>query len=129
MLDAVARALRLTPAQRRQLYALARGDARHPAPTTGDALRPTAVKLLDELDTPAIIVGRGTAVVASNAAHHALTIDFSQQPPGHRYYATGYLRSRRRGRFSSTGTGPPERRWEYSARLSPGFRRMTVSRR
>ncbi|XTR50960.1 hypothetical protein ACOM2C_10780 [Pseudarthrobacter sp. So.54] len=45
------------------------------------------MKLLDALDTPAIIVGRGTAVVASNAAHQALTIDCSQQPPGHRYYA------------------------------------------
>ncbi|XAS63799.1 hypothetical protein ACOM2C_10785 [Pseudarthrobacter sp. So.54] len=42
VLDTVGSALRLTPAQRRQLYTLVRGDARHPAPPTGDALRPRA---------------------------------------------------------------------------------------
>jgi hypothetical protein len=87
VLDAVARALGLSPAQKSQLYELVRAGSRRVAAPVAHEVRPTAVKLLKALDIPAIIVGRGTAVVASNPLHQALTTDFSHRPPGQRYYA------------------------------------------
>ncbi len=87
MLEAIARALHLNTPQRAQLYTLARG-----APAPNDApprqiVRPNVRRLLEWLDTPALIVGRETAVLAANPLFNALTTDFSARPPEQRFYA------------------------------------------
>jgi transcriptional regulator with XRE-family HTH domain len=87
VLESIARALRLTPAQRSQLYTLVGAGAGRAAPPAEETVRPTVLKLLGALEIPAIVVGRGTAVIASNAPHRALTTDFSRLPPERRFYA------------------------------------------
>lgn len=119
MLDAVARALLMTSAQRTQLYTLVRDDPRH-SPFAVDTVRPTAVKLLDALTIPAIIVGRGTAAVASNHLHRALTMDFLRQEPERRYYAFWL--------FTEPGAQEILVDWARSARETVGVLRQSVTR-
>ncbi|MEV7327477.1 helix-turn-helix transcriptional regulator [Micromonospora sp. NPDC093244] len=87
VLDSIARVLRLTPAQRSQLYALVRDGAGRETSLAEEPVRPTVLKLLVAVDIPAIVVGRGTRVIASNPLHRALTTDFSKQPFEQRFYA------------------------------------------
>lgn len=117
VLDAVARALCLTPAQRSQLYTLVRGGAHQES--RGEAVRPTAVQLLSALNVPALIVGRGTAVLASNAAHRALTTDFSQLPPERRFYAYWL--------FAEPAARELLAQWAESARETAGVLRTAVT--
>lgn len=87
VLESIARVLSLTGAQRSQLDALVRNGARsaaaEPSPVTTSAVE----SLLPALNIPAIVVGRGTAVIASNHLHRALTTNFQDQPDERRYYA------------------------------------------
>ncbi|AYF73425.1 XRE family transcriptional regulator [Nocardia yunnanensis] len=92
VLDAVARALRLTDPERLHLYALARPhgtvDAR---PTTApggytDAIRPGARLVLDALTAPAFILGRRMDVLAWNAMGD-LVSGFSRVPVAERNQA------------------------------------------
>jgi transcriptional regulator with XRE-family HTH domain len=71
VIDALARALRLTPAERAHLFDLAR-PARTPLPPS-NAARPTMLRLLDAMpDVPAVLVDRRTSVLAWNPLGHAL---------------------------------------------------------
>ncbi|MEC3913450.1 helix-turn-helix transcriptional regulator [Nocardia sp. CDC160] len=92
VLDAVARALRLTDSERLHLYALARPtgtvDAR---PTTAsgvytDTIRPGARLILDALTAPAFILGRRMDVLAWNAMGD-LVSGFSRVPAAERNQA------------------------------------------
>jgi transcriptional regulator with XRE-family HTH domain len=88
VLDALARALRLDAVERTHLYDLARSDqAPAVVETETAALRPNVRRLLDYLDAPALVVGRGTVVLGSNALSRALMTDFDDLPPGQRYFA------------------------------------------
>jgi transcriptional regulator with XRE-family HTH domain len=119
VLDSVSRALHLSPAQRSQLYLLVRGrhDDAH------EQVRPSHVDvegLLLALTIPAIVVGRGTEVISSNALHRALTTDFSAYPINHRFYA----------RWLFVGSTAPTvlTTWDRSARETVGVLRATVTR-
>jgi transcriptional regulator with XRE-family HTH domain len=75
VLDALARALRLTEAERQYLHDLAKGDKRHararrPAP---ERVTEATSQLLDMLgDVPVIVLGRRSDVLAWNRLGHAL---------------------------------------------------------
>ncbi|MEV4440571.1 helix-turn-helix transcriptional regulator [Streptomyces sp. NPDC049577] len=84
VLDAVARALRLTAVERDHLYRLARpwSDAERPEePPPSQRVRPGLRRLLDSAaDVPAYIVGRNTDVLAWNRLAAALITDFGALP-------------------------------------------------
>jgi transcriptional regulator with XRE-family HTH domain len=87
VLDAISATLRLTPVQRSHLYTLVRG-VRDPNDAPGSQLvRPNALRLIEYLDTPAAIIGRGTGVLAGNALFNGLLTDFMRRPPEKRFYA------------------------------------------
>jgi transcriptional regulator with XRE-family HTH domain len=119
VLDSVSRALHLSPAQRSQLYLLVRGrrgDAHDQAPAA-----PVDVEgLLRALAVPAIVVGRGTEVIASNALHRALTTDFDAHPTDHRFYAHWL--------FTEPTAPTVLMAWDRSARESVGVLRATITR-
>jgi transcriptional regulator with XRE-family HTH domain len=119
VLESIARVLRLTPAQRSQLYTLVRAGAGRGTPVE-EPVRPTVVKLLVALSIPAIVVGRGTAVIASNALHRALTTDFSAQPPERRFYAYWL--------FAEPAARSVLLDWAASARETVGVLRSSVTR-
>ncbi|MEV6774431.1 helix-turn-helix transcriptional regulator [Nocardia sp. NPDC051030] len=84
VLDAVARALRLTDSERSHLYALAR-----PGGSGGvysDALRPGVRLVLDALAAPAFVLGRRMDVLAWNALGDAVS-GFSRVPEAERNQA------------------------------------------
>ncbi len=84
VLDAVARALRLTETERTHLYALAR-----PSGAGGghaSTLRPGARLLLNSIAAPAFILGRRMDVPAWNALGDAIS-GFSAMPPAERNQA------------------------------------------
>jgi transcriptional regulator with XRE-family HTH domain len=84
VLDALARALRLSPAERDHLYALAqRGTPPHKdAPET---LTAGIAALVDRLDPdPAFVKGRRWDILAANRAARALFTDWLALPPGQR---------------------------------------------
>jgi len=85
VLDALARALRLAPAERAHLHELAHG---HPAPTapgTAETLAPAVAALVDRLDPhPAYVTGRRFDVLAANRAARALWTDWPALPPQER---------------------------------------------
>lgn len=80
VLDALARALRLDPAERAHLHELVRGPA--PAPTAPLAAAPAElVDLVDRLDPhPAYVTGRSWEVLASNRACRLLWADWPALP-------------------------------------------------
>jgi len=85
VLDALARALRLAPAERAHLYELAHGhqppDARQP----DEVLAPAVAALVDRLDPhPTYVTGRRFDVLAANRAARALWTDWSLLPPQER---------------------------------------------
>jgi transcriptional regulator with XRE-family HTH domain len=82
ILDALARALRLTAAEREHLHALV-----HDAPTTRppEVLVPGVKELVDGLDPhPAYVSGRHWDVLAANKAARALWTDWPALPPDQR---------------------------------------------
>ncbi len=84
VLDALARALRLSPAERDHLYALAqRGTPPHKdAPET---LGAAITALVDRLDPdPTFVKGRRWDILAANRAARALFTDWLAVPPGQR---------------------------------------------
>ncbi|APB01740.1 helix-turn-helix transcriptional regulator [Nocardia seriolae] len=92
VLDAVARALRLSDPERLHLYALARPggtvDA-HPTTATGvyrDAIRPGTRLVVDALTAPAFVLGRRMDVLAWNAMGD-LVSGFSRVPDAERNQA------------------------------------------
>jgi len=101
VLDALARALRLSPAERAHLHELAHG---HPAPTAprmAETLAPAVFALVDRLDPyPTYVTGRRFDVLAANRGARALWTDWPALPPPER--------NMKRPRFSAvpyTGCG------------------------
>jgi transcriptional regulator with XRE-family HTH domain len=88
VIEAVATALRLDPAERTHLLNLARDGM--PAPrmaSPAQRVRPEMLDLLDALtDQPAFIVGRRTDVLASNPLARALIADWYAMPARERNY-------------------------------------------
>jgi transcriptional regulator with XRE-family HTH domain len=89
VLDALARTLRLEAVERAHLYALVRSSRSTPASNLADppTVRPGVGRLLAFLKTPALVIGRGTSVLGSNALSRALIADFDAMPVEERYYA------------------------------------------
>jgi transcriptional regulator with XRE-family HTH domain len=84
VLDALADALRLTPAERAHIHELAHGGTRAPAPAA-EALAPGLGALVDRLDPdPAYVTGRRWDVLASNRSARALWTDWSALPDDER---------------------------------------------
>jgi transcriptional regulator with XRE-family HTH domain len=82
VLDAVARALRLTAEERSHLYALARvAESRPVAAEASPVLAPGVRLVLGVLgDTPAVVCGRYLDVLAANDAARFLFADFGAMP-------------------------------------------------
>ncbi|MBL1096597.1 MmyB family transcriptional regulator [Streptomyces coffeae] len=84
MLTALARALRLTDAERDHLFRLAGEEPPHD-PATAGHIRPGLLRVLDRLhDTPAQVVTDGGEVLARNTMAAALLGDLTARPPGER---------------------------------------------
>jgi transcriptional regulator with XRE-family HTH domain len=88
VLDAVARALRLTEVERGHLFTLARPAPRRPRPLPPQRVRPGVHRLLETMtEVPALVLGRGTDILASNRLARALYTDFDALPPSRRNMA------------------------------------------
>jgi transcriptional regulator with XRE-family HTH domain len=88
VLDAVARALRLTEPERAHLFRVARPTRARPRPLPPQRVRPGLRLLLDGLtDVPAIVYGRRMDVLAANDLACALYTDFEALPVRHRNMA------------------------------------------
>ena len=81
-IDALAQALRLDPAERNHLRALARSPRHQPfvRETVPDAIR----RLVESLTQPAYVTGRRRDVLAWNAAASDILTDFAQAPEADR---------------------------------------------
>ncbi|GAA1713014.1 helix-turn-helix transcriptional regulator [Kribbella yunnanensis] len=93
VINAVARALLMDKAGRQHLYDLCRPVLERPthAPSVQRVRRPAQL-LLDSLaDQPALVVGRGTEVLAINALGRALLADFEAMPAIQRNYTRWML--------------------------------------
>lgn len=89
VLDAIARALDLDATGRAHLGHLVGAPAvRRKVPRPVQRVRPGLYQLLDSLDnSPAMILGRRTDVLATNHAARVLFADFDAMPPPERNYA------------------------------------------
>jgi transcriptional regulator with XRE-family HTH domain len=81
VLDAIARALRLNDDERDHLFAVARPTRTRPRPLPPQRVRPGLYRVLETMaDTPALITGRRTDVLATNRLAGALYTDFDALP-------------------------------------------------
>ncbi|MFB4426491.1 helix-turn-helix domain-containing protein [Streptomyces sp. QL37] len=81
VLDSLARALRLSEDERAYLFELSGKDGRRPRRRPAQRVRPQLQRLLDDLtDTPALVLGRFTDILAWNPQAAALFTDFSLLP-------------------------------------------------
>jgi len=88
VLDAIARALQLDEHERAHLFDLAKPTRapRRPAPRP-QRVRPGMRTLLDNLVTPAFVLGRRLDILATNRMARALLCDFDALPPRERNHA------------------------------------------
>jgi transcriptional regulator with XRE-family HTH domain len=85
VLEAIAGALQLTPAERAHLMLLGRGEQVVPLKGPREKVHPTIKKLVEGLNpNPACIIGRRYDFLAWNDAHSAVFGDPSQMPDGRR---------------------------------------------
>ncbi len=85
VLDALARALRLAPAERAHLHELAHGHQTPEPPQPDEILAPAVAALVDRLDPhPTYVTGRRFDVLAANRAARALWTDWPALPPQER---------------------------------------------
>jgi len=85
VLEALAGALRLTPAERTHLILLGRGEAAPPLAPPPEKASPAMRRLVESLDpTPAYLLGRRWDYLAWNRAATALFGDFGEIPRGAR---------------------------------------------
>jgi hypothetical protein len=83
VLDGVARALRLNPAERRYLYALTRRQEPLPLAADGETVPAQLRRVIDHIEPlPAYVTGRRWDLLAWNRPAAALFEDFGSQPPG-----------------------------------------------
>ncbi|MFI9723239.1 helix-turn-helix domain-containing protein [Streptomyces sp. NPDC052396] len=88
VLDAIAEALRLTPAERSHLHRLARPAARPEGGAPARRLRPAVRDLIDTMENvPAYVVGRRLDILGWNRMAGALLGDFGALPPERRNMA------------------------------------------
>ncbi|MEU4690824.1 helix-turn-helix transcriptional regulator [Actinoplanes sp. NPDC023714] len=88
VLDSLARVFGLDAAGRAHLADLARPTRRRKTPDPAQRVRPAMQQMIASMtDHPAIILGRRTDVLASNALGRALLTDWPSLPPGERNYA------------------------------------------
>ena len=81
VLDAIARALRLDDAERSHLFAVARPVRAGSRPLPPQRVRPGLYRVLETLtETPALVIGRRTDVLATNRMARALYTDFDALP-------------------------------------------------
>jgi transcriptional regulator with XRE-family HTH domain len=122
VLDAVARALQLNPAERAHLHRLARPvPATPPEPTDRPPLRPGIRRLLSSInDVPAYLVDRDTNVLAWNPLAAALITDFGALPVAERNMA--------RLVFLVDGVRNLYVDWHARARDIAGFLRLDAAR-
>jgi MmyB-like transcription regulator ligand binding domain len=117
----VARALKLDPAETDHLRDLARARSwARPRKPRAERVRPGLVRLLEAIDTPALIFGRRTDVLAWNRGAAALLIDFGALPPRGRNFA--------RLVFLDDGFRALMGDWETVARETVGVLRMAAGR-
>ncbi len=109
VLEAVARALRMTPAERSHLILLGRGEDAPPCKSPVERVSPTLRRLIENLGpNPAYILGRRWDYLAWNDAAVALLGDFGKVPRAARNHAwMTFTDPVRREMFSD---------WERSAR-------------
>jgi transcriptional regulator with XRE-family HTH domain len=85
VLDALARALQLTPTERDHMHALARGAGASVARRAVETLAPEVTALVEHLDPhPTYVTGRYWDVLAANRAARALWTDWPALPAEHR---------------------------------------------
>jgi PAS domain-containing protein len=123
VLDALARALCLTPDETEHLYALTqpRPVGRSGRGSATAAVRPMLLRLLQELvDVPALVMGRRMDVLAWNEAACALLGDYSTLPPAHRNIAwITFMNPASRTLYAD---------WQDCARENVAFLRMEAGR-
>jgi hypothetical protein len=125
VLDALARALRLSSEERKHLYTLA-GQAPLPATAPASAageVHHRALGVVEALgDTPAIAVGPYLDIVAANEAARFLFEDFCEMPPAMRNTVRWVLLSQRARELYQD-------QWETTATDLVGMLRADVARR
>ncbi|MFB7949676.1 helix-turn-helix domain-containing protein [Kitasatospora phosalacinea] len=127
VLDALARALRLTPDERAHLYDLARPSRVRRAPQHRPArVRPATKHLIDAMPhVPAVVLDRGNDVLAWNALGHALLAGHlnptSPDRPADRPNLTRLL-------FLDPHTRELHTRWDEDARTAVAALRLAVGR-
>jgi transcriptional regulator with XRE-family HTH domain len=85
VLEALARALKLTTAERSHLVTLGRGEQAPPPPPEREHVSPTLRRLVENLDpSPACLLGRRWDYLVWNRACAVVWGDFSEVPPGRR---------------------------------------------
>jgi transcriptional regulator with XRE-family HTH domain len=84
VLDALAKALRLTPAERAHLIRLGRGETPAPLPAEREVVSDTLRRLVDSFDFPAYLLGRRYDHLAYNRATEALFPALRDVPPAER---------------------------------------------
>ncbi len=110
VLEAIARALRLTPAERTHLVLLGRGEDPPPCKSPAERVSPTLKRLIENLGpNPAYVLGRRWDYLAWNRAAVALFGDYAEIPrPARNHAWLMFMDPARREMLSD---------WERSARL------------
>ncbi|MET8561022.1 helix-turn-helix domain-containing protein [Streptomyces flaveolus] len=120
VLATLARALRLDEDQQRYLYEVAgRGDARSARRRPAQQVRPAMRRLLGQLHTPALILGRRLDILAWNQAAAALYTDFAAVPADRRNYL--------RLLFTDPAIRGMHRDWTHDARDAVAALRMEAA--
>jgi transcriptional regulator with XRE-family HTH domain len=85
VLEALARALRLSPAERAHMIRLGRGEPAPPLPAQKESVSPALRRLIDSLEPkPAYLLGRRFDFLAHNRAAAALFRELERVPPAQR---------------------------------------------
>jgi MmyB-like transcription regulator ligand binding domain/Helix-turn-helix domain len=110
VLEAVARALRLTRAERTHLILLGRGEEAPPCKTPAERVSPTLRRLIENLGpSPAFVLGRRWDYLAFNRAARVVFGDYNSIPRGARNHLwLTFMDPGRRDMFDD---------WERSSRL------------
>jgi len=128
VIDALARALQLSPAEHEHLYTLMRASWQRPTPSPtaqDERVDPALAELLANLHgSPAMVVGRRRDILAWNPAGHLLFAGHldagSVDDPAHRPNATELI-------FLDAHTRELYVDWETKARASVGHLRMLAA--